>query len=148
MFWSMLCKLRHDSSVVSNQIFKSKIMAKQIKKEEEPANADNKWSSVERQLEKDNVTRGSELEKLIKANQELHLVRPEEHENDNVELPLWIRVHWRKNHPEQEKSATPLGDYPDALYNIYSWMLAHHDLAKEKKEETNLTNKQKPPQYE
>lgn len=78
------------------------------------------WPSIEEQLEVDHVEAGSALELLIRDNQDFHLLRPEE-ATDELGLPPWLRVHWRKLHPEST-------NYPNALSNVYSWMLLHQDL--------------------
>jgi len=81
------------------------------------------WPSVEEQLRADKVTPGSALEQLIRANQDTDLLDPKE-AHDGMQLPVWLRVYWRKQHPEPEVSAA----YPAALFRMYSWMRAHHDL--------------------
>ncbi len=87
-----------------------------------------KWPSIEEQLNAAKVTRDSALEKLIRDNQDFHLLRPEE-AHDDIKLPLWLRVYWRKNHPDvQFSTVDPLGAYPDTLFDVYAWMLKHHDL--------------------
>lgn len=86
------------------------------------------WPTVEAQLDAAKVTRGSALEQLIRNNQDFHLLHPRE-AHDDAGLPLWLRVYWRKSHPELEHPAeNPGAGYPDVLYNIHAWMLAHHDL--------------------
>lgn len=45
---------------------------------------------------------------------------------DNQELPLWLKVHWRKQHPD-----SPPGVYPRSLMHLYDWMLAHPNLQAE-----------------
>jgi hypothetical protein len=85
------------------------------------------WPSVEEQLSRDNVRRGTALERLIRENQDFDLLRPEE-ADDRIGLPPWLRVYFRKQHPEQEYRADdPTGGYPRSLRNLYSWMLAHPD---------------------
>ena len=87
-----------------------------------------KWPSLEEQLHAAKATGGSALEKLIKDNQDFHLLRPEE-AHDNADLPLWLRVYWRKHHPDVPHSTVnPGAGYPDVLYTIHAWMLSHHDL--------------------
>src|SRR5260370_38577683 len=87
-----------------------------------------KWTPLEEQLHAAKVTGGSALEKLIKDNQDFHLLRPEE-AHDNADLPLWLRVYWRKHHPDVPHSTVnPGAGYPDVLYTIHAWMLSHHDL--------------------
>jgi hypothetical protein len=86
------------------------------------------WPSIKEQVDAERITRGSALEQLIKENQDFTLLDPRE-ADDDADLPLWLRVYWRKNHPDAEHSAVnPGGGYPDTLYDIKNWMLAHHDL--------------------
>lgn len=86
------------------------------------------WPSVARQLTEAKAPPSSALEKLIQDNQDFHLLRAEE-ANDKIGVPLWLRVYWRKNHPEGVYSANdPTGGYPRVLKNIHTWMLAHPDL--------------------
>jgi hypothetical protein len=89
-----------------------------------------KWPSVEEQLEETRVVHGSALEQLIRDNQDFELLHPAEL-NDGLPIPPWLRVHWRKLHPEE----VPAGDspaaaypYPDVLDSIYEWMRIHQDL--------------------
>ncbi len=87
-----------------------------------------KWPSVEEQLLADKVIRNSALEKLIMENQDFDLLQSEE-ADDGEGLPLWLRVYWRKNHPDvQHPTVNPGTGYPEVLYDIYEWMLAHQDL--------------------
>jgi hypothetical protein len=86
------------------------------------------WPSVEEQLEVSKVIPGSALEKLIRENQNFELLRPEE-AHDKLRLPPWLRVYWRKQHPELRYALhDPTGGYPLALRDIYMWMLQHQDL--------------------
>ena len=86
------------------------------------------WPSVEHQLREVDATPDSALEQLIKDNQDVHLLQPEE-AHDDYGLPLWLRVYWRKNHPDvQHPSINPGAGYPDVLYTIYEWVLTHQDL--------------------
>lgn len=74
------------------------------------------------------VTRNSELEKLIIENQDFSMLRADEI-NDLRGLPPWIRVWWRKQHPELEYSADdPTKGYPLVLKEILQWMMTHQDL--------------------
>jgi hypothetical protein len=83
---------------------------------------------MEAQLAEDNVPTDSALERLIRENQDFDLLGPEER-TDRIGLPLWLRVHWRKSHPEQQYRANdPSGGYPRALHQVHAWMLAHPDL--------------------
>jgi hypothetical protein len=86
------------------------------------------WPSVEEQFAKAKVISGNALDKLIRDNQDFHLLRPEE-ADDNIGLPPWLRVYWRKQHPEGGYSADdPTGGYPRVLKNIHTWMLANQNL--------------------
>jgi hypothetical protein len=86
------------------------------------------WPSTDDQLDAARATHGSQLERLIRDNQDPSLLRPEEREDDDIAIPLWLRVHYRRNHPEQPLSpAGPVGDYPEALENIHEWMKLHQD---------------------
>ena len=85
--------------------------------------------SVDQQLSTARVVHGSRLEQLIRDNQDVNLLHPSESDEDRTGLPLWLRVHWRKNHPEASHSPDdPTGGYPRALKSLYSWMIAHQDL--------------------
>jgi hypothetical protein len=90
-----------------------------------------RWPSLEEQLRKAGATHGSELEKLITANQDVTRLRPEEHENDGIDIPLWLRVHYRKNHPDQPLAAKALADYPEALENLHEWLKKHQNMKKD-----------------
>jgi len=58
-----------------------------------------KWPSLEEQLAASRVARGSALEQLIRDNQDFEILRPEE-ARDKLRLPPWLRVYWRKLHPD------------------------------------------------
>ena len=86
------------------------------------------WPSLQEQLDATRSPRGSALERLIRDNQDFHLLQPQE-ARDDAGIPLWLRVFWRKNHPDvQHSSVNPGAGYPDVLYNIHTWMLSHPDL--------------------
>ena len=88
----------------------------------------HRWPSLDEQLQAGGVVPGSALEALIAASQDFSLLRPEE-AKDDIRIPLWLRVLWRKAHPERVYSgADPAGGYPLVLKNAYEWMLAHQDL--------------------
>jgi hypothetical protein len=90
--------------------------------------AQDPWPSLRAQLAHDKVPAGSALAKLIAENQDFQLLRPEE-ARDSLGLPLWLRVVWRKQHPEGDYSADdPMGGYPLALKDIHEWMIEHPDL--------------------
>jgi hypothetical protein len=84
--------------------------------------------SLERQLAADHVVPGSALERLIRENQDFRMLRPEE-AHDQIPVPAWLRVYWRKGHPELAYSAAdPTGGYPLVLKEIHEWMVSHQDL--------------------
>jgi hypothetical protein len=86
------------------------------------------WPSLQEQLDATKPARGTALEKLIKDNQDFHLLQPEE-AHDDAGLPLWLRVFWRKGHPDvPHPTVNPGAGYPDVLYTIHTWMLSHPDL--------------------
>jgi hypothetical protein len=86
-----------------------------------------KWPSIQEQRAAAKAPRGSALEKLIQANQDFHLLHPDE-AKDDVPLPPWIRVHWRKAHPDLvHPSVNPGAGYPDVLHTIHRWMISHPD---------------------
>jgi hypothetical protein len=89
---------------------------------------EREWPALERQLAADRVTAGSALERLIEANQDFGRLRPEEAQ-DGLPVPLWLRVIWRKAHPETVyDAADPTGGYPLALKEVHEWMVEHQDL--------------------
>lgn len=88
------------------------------------------WPSLEEQLVASGVVQGSALEQLIRDNQDFELLHPTE-VDDDLPVPLWLRVHWRKQHPgEQPDADSPAAryPYPDVLDSVYEWMLLHQDL--------------------
>jgi hypothetical protein len=86
------------------------------------------WPTVEEQLSASKVIPGSALEKLVRENQDFEMLRPEE-AHDKLRLPPWLRVYWRKHHPEARYAAhDPTGGYPLALRDLYNWMIRHQDL--------------------
>lgn len=86
------------------------------------------WPSTEEQLTRDQIRRGSALERLILENQDFDMLRPEE-ADDRIGVPLWLRVYWRKQHPELEyRDDDPTGGYPLTLRRVHAWMVANQDL--------------------
>jgi hypothetical protein len=84
------------------------------------------WPSLEQQLRDAKVIPGSALEQLIMDNQDLDMLPPEE-ANDKHRLPPWLRVYWRKAHPDANYTP-PSGGYPLLLKELYEWMIKHQDL--------------------
>lgn len=85
------------------------------------------WPSLKDQLREAGAPAGSALEELIKDNQDFHLLAPQE-SHDNYGLPPWLRVHWRKAHPDlPHLKDNPGAAYPDVLHKVHAWMLSHPD---------------------
>jgi hypothetical protein len=84
------------------------------------------WPTLEEQLAASKVIHGSALEKLIRNNQDFSMLRPEE-AHDKRLLPPWLRLYWRKQHPDGVY-AGPSGGYPLALDHLSQWMMEHQDL--------------------
>src|SRR5947199_2148935 len=86
------------------------------------------WPSIDKQLRQARVEPGSALEALILDNQDFKMLRAAE-TNDKIPVPLWLRVYWRKGHPESHYSAAdPTGGYPLVLKEVYEWMVSHPSL--------------------
>jgi hypothetical protein len=84
--------------------------------------------SIEDQLEKAKAPKGSALEKTIRENQNFEGLAPEELA-DNYPIPLWLRVAWRKQHPEIPMPAkNPGAAYPEVLSQIYKRMVANPNI--------------------
>jgi hypothetical protein len=105
------------------------------------------FDSLERQLAQEydefKIENGTALERLVRENQDFEMLRTSE-ASDKRGLPPWLRVWWRKNHPEENYSAKdPTGGYPLVLKEILEWMLTHQDLMpgpgfdEETKDDTN-----------
>ncbi len=91
------------------------------------------WPTLEEQLAAMKVKPGSALEKLIRGNQDFDLLYPEE-SHDQLPYPPWLRVYWRKAHPEVDWYRTVA--YPLILKEIGGWMRRHQDLPVEGGEQT------------
>src|SRR5436305_4748281 len=59
------------------------------------------WPSYGEQLQRDAIAPDSALAKLIAKNQDFGLLRPAELK-DSLRIPFWLRVLYRKNHPEEQ----------------------------------------------
>lgn len=89
------------------------------------------WPTLDEQTLREGAPPGSALAKLIAANQDFSMLRPEE-ADDTLGLPPWLRVHWRKHHPDYTYApGDPTGGYPLALKDLYIWMRQHPDLKPE-----------------
>lgn len=86
------------------------------------------WPTLERQLAEAGAPADSALARLIRNNQNFELLRADE-SGDALGLPPWLRVLWRKNHPEENASSSdPVAVYPLVLKQAYRWMVRHPDL--------------------
>ncbi len=90
------------------------------------------WPTLQQELSQEylgfKIKKGTALEALIRNNQDFSRLRDDE-KTDKRGLPPWLRVWWRKQHPEMEYSSQdPTGGYPHALKEILEWMLSHQDL--------------------
>ncbi|MBP6001815.1 MAG: hypothetical protein KA746_00140 [Pyrinomonadaceae bacterium] len=90
------------------------------------------YPTLERQLTQEyhgeKVQPESELARLIARNQEFEMLRADEF-SDKRGLPPWLRVWWRKAHPEAVYTAEdPTMGYPLVLKEILEWMMSHQDL--------------------
>ena len=86
------------------------------------------FPTLRQQLQQDRVKTGSALENLILANQDFQLLNERE-AKDNIRVPAWLRVLYKKNHPDHVYNfKDPSGGYPLVLKEIHEWMLTHQDL--------------------
>ena len=107
--------------------------------------AEPHWPSIERQLAHAKAVHGSKFEEFIRANQETHLLRPGEHDGDGIGVPLWLRVYYRKQHPDEPPApAGPAGDYPEALNRIQELMQVNQDLLPNPDEWLNVAKGRRP----
>jgi hypothetical protein len=90
------------------------------------------WPTLDEQLRASKVRPGTALDKLVRENQDFEMLRPEE-AHDRLGLPPWLRVHWRKHHPDGNYSGDdPTGGYPLGLKDLYRWMIEFQDFPVEK----------------
>jgi hypothetical protein len=95
-----------------------------------PAGAAAVWPTLDQQLTNSPVPiqAGSALARLVEENQDFSMLRADE-AKDLRGLPPWLRVFWRKEHPEVAYTREdPTGGYPLVLKEIWEWMLYHQDL--------------------
>jgi Bacterial pre-peptidase C-terminal domain len=87
-----------------------------------------KFPSLDEQLKKAKAQPGSALEKLIKDNQDFSKLK--EKDADDEIVPPWLKVYWRKGHPEADydNEKDPTGGYPHVLKEVLEWMMSHQDL--------------------
>ncbi|HEV8629600.1 MAG TPA: sialidase family protein [Thermoanaerobaculia bacterium] len=87
----------------------------------------DQWPTVGEQLAVDRVPAGSALARLIAANQQLDLLAAGE-ATDKLHLPVWLRVLWRRQHPEPPAPGDATRGYPLVLHEVREWMVHHPDL--------------------
>ena len=86
-----------------------------------------KRPTVADQIKQTGARPTSALAKLIRENQDIELLHPDELA-DTYPAPLWLRVAWRKQHPEIAMPAkNPGAAYPEVLSQIYKRMVANPD---------------------
>ncbi|HVR40709.1 MAG TPA: hypothetical protein VMU84_16555, partial [Thermoanaerobaculia bacterium] len=92
------------------------------------ASAAKKFPSLDDQLKKAHVKKGSALEKLIKDNQDFSKLKDKD--ADDTIVPPWLKVYWRKGHAEvnYDNDNDPTGGYPLVLKEVLEWMESHQDL--------------------
>ncbi|MEO7311796.1 MAG: hypothetical protein ABIX01_15435 [Chitinophagaceae bacterium] len=87
-----------------------------------------RFPSLPVQLSAAEARPGTALDSLIRANQDFGVLRIDE-ANELRGLPPWLRVFWRKAHPEGKYAAEdPSGGYPLVLKEVLEWMSTHQDL--------------------
>ncbi|HVT60788.1 MAG TPA: Ig-like domain-containing protein [Thermoanaerobaculia bacterium] len=92
------------------------------------AEAAGGFPTLSDQMNRDHVIPGSALARLIADNQDFTKLRAAE-ANDSLRVPPWLRVLYRKHHPNDRFSAQDrTGGYPLVLNEVYEWMLTHQDL--------------------
>jgi hypothetical protein len=91
-------------------------------------NGNGKFPTLDDQLKKAHVKNGTALEKLIKDNQDFTKLKAKDADDDIV--PPWLKVYWRKGHPEAnyDNDNDPTGGYPLVLKEVLEWMVSHQDL--------------------
>lgn len=86
------------------------------------------WPTLDEQLTRARAPADSALAKLIAANQDFSILRPEE-AHDSLRIPPWLRVLYKRGQPNREYSASdPSGGYPQYLWTTLQWMMLHPDL--------------------
>ncbi|HEV8241002.1 MAG TPA: hypothetical protein VGS57_16670 [Thermoanaerobaculia bacterium] len=86
------------------------------------------WPTLTEQMEAAGARPGTAFAALIAANQDFTILDANE-ARDAVRLPAWLRVHWRRHHPEMVYAADdPAGGYPLVLKEVLEWMRSHQDL--------------------
>jgi hypothetical protein len=93
-----------------------------------PPGQAKKFPSLDEQIKKVHANPGSELENLIKKNQDFTKLKDKD--ADDPIVPPWLKVYWRKGHPEAnyDNDNDPTGGYPLVLKEVLEWMMTHQDF--------------------
>jgi hypothetical protein len=93
-----------------------------------PPGAGPKFPPLDEQLKKAHAKPGSALDKLIRENQDFTKLKKKD--ADDPIVPPWLKVYWRKGHPEvnYDNDIDPTGGYPLVLKEVLEWMTTHQDL--------------------
>jgi hypothetical protein len=93
-----------------------------------PPGQAKKFPSLDEQLKKAHANPGSELDKLIRQNQDFGKLKDKD--ADDPIVPPWLKVYWRKGHPEAnyDNDNDPTEGYPLVLKEVLEWMMSHQDL--------------------
>jgi hypothetical protein len=93
-----------------------------------PPGQTKKFPSLDEQVKKAHADPGSELDKLIRKNQDFTKLKDKD--ADDQIVPPWLKVYWRKGHPEvnYDNANDPTGGYPHVLKEVLEWMMTHQDL--------------------
>jgi len=93
-----------------------------------PPGQAKKFPTLDEQLKNAHATPGSELDKLIRKNQDFDKLKDKD--ADDPIVPPWLKVYWRKGHPEAnyDNDNDPTGGYPLVLKEVLEWMMTHQDL--------------------
>jgi len=91
-------------------------------------NPNRHFPSLDDQLKAAHARKGTALEKLIKDNQDFTKLK--DRDMDDKIVPPWLKVYWRKGHPEAnyDNDNDPTGGYPLVLKEVFEWMVSHQDL--------------------
>ncbi|HKS26135.1 MAG TPA: pre-peptidase C-terminal domain-containing protein [Thermoanaerobaculia bacterium] len=91
-------------------------------------NGNGNFPTLDEQLKQAHAKPGSALDKLIRAHQNFGQLK--KRDQDDRIVPPWLKVYWRKGHPEvnYDNDNDPTGGYPLVLKEIFEWMVSHQDL--------------------
>ena len=103
-----------------------------------PPGQTKKFPSLDEQLKKAHANPGSELDKLIRKNQDFSKLKDKD--ADDPIVPPWLKVYWQKGHPEAnyDNDNDKSGGYPLVLKEILEWMMTHQDFKPGNPEATML----------